>query len=91
MDDVVDKEFVPLEGEEDGEGNFLGSICSQYSLGNLVPSDRKRRASRVKIKYLYLQDPSMMTTTNDTALAQLLKRVALEGLWQQTSLLDEGR
>ncbi|MBA0738136.1 hypothetical protein Gogos_011544, partial [Gossypium gossypioides] len=43
--DVV-TELVPLEGDEDGVGNFLGSICSQYSLGNLDDSERTMKARR---------------------------------------------
>lgn len=29
VEDDEDAEFVPLEGEEEGVGSFLGSICSQ--------------------------------------------------------------
>ena len=57
--DDVDTEFVPLEGDEDGEGSFLGNICSQ--LGNLVASaDRRMKARRGKSKHLFLQEPYML-------------------------------
>ena len=53
-DDVT--EFVPLEGDEEGIGSFLGSICSQYDLGNLEASERTMKARRLKNKHLYLQE-----------------------------------
>ncbi|TKY56065.1 Wall-associated receptor kinase 2 [Spatholobus suberectus] len=56
-------EFVPLEGEEEGEGNLFGNICSQYSFGNLDPSDRTTKARRVKSKHWYLQEPVMMMSS----------------------------
>ncbi|GKU87789.1 hypothetical protein SLEP1_g2130 [Rubroshorea leprosula] len=58
-DDVV-RELVPLEGEEEGMGSFLGSICCQ--LGNLDASERTKKARRVKSKHLSLQEPNMMNT-----------------------------
>ena len=60
---MVNTEFVPLEGEEEGEGSFLGSICCQHSLGNLDPSNRTTKESRVKTKNLCLQEPNMMMST----------------------------
>ncbi|KAI3736685.1 hypothetical protein L2E82_26642 [Cichorium intybus] len=37
-------ELVPLEGAEEGVGNFLGSICSQLiSFGNLDVASEKAR------------------------------------------------
>ncbi|XWS21705.1 hypothetical protein CRYUN_Cryun30bG0077400 [Craigia yunnanensis] len=56
--DVV-TELVPLEGDEEGVGSFLGSICSQYSLGNLDASERTMKARRVKTKHLCLQETTM--------------------------------
>lgn len=58
-DDVV-KELVPFEGDEEGEGSFFGSICSQYSFGSLDASERTRKARRVKSKHLCLQEPNML-------------------------------
>lgn len=55
-------ELVPLEGEEGGEGSFLGSICSQYSLGNLDASERTRKVRTLKSKHLCHQEPSMLNT-----------------------------
>lgn len=40
---------MPLDGEEEGVGNFLGNICSQYSLGTLDASDATVNATRVII------------------------------------------
>lgn len=61
-DDVVPTELVPLEGEEGGEVTFLGSICSQYSSGNLDPSERRRKVRKLKSKPLCQQEPSMLNT-----------------------------
>lgn len=36
-------ELVPLEGEEEGSGSFFGSICSQWTWGNLEASETSRR------------------------------------------------
>jgi hypothetical protein len=60
-EDVV-KELVPFEGAEEGEGSFFGSICSQYSLGSLDASERRRKARIVKSKHLCLQEPNMFNT-----------------------------
>lgn len=62
LEDDLDRELVPLEGEEEGHGSFLGSICSQYSLGNLDASERTMKARRVKSKHLCLQEPNMLNT-----------------------------
>lgn len=56
-------EFVPLEGDEEGVGSFLGSICCQQSLGNLDASERTMKATRVKSKHLCLQEPDMLNNT----------------------------
>lgn len=62
-------EFVPLDGAEDGVGSFLGSICSQlYALGNLVPSETKTRASKLKTKHLCLQETVMMSVMQHKSL-----------------------
>ena len=89
--EVEETEFVPLEGDEEGEGSFFGSICSQYSLGNLDPCDRTTNASRVKSKHWCLQEPIMMmnsiTPTQEMHRAPplaFIKRAALECFWQQT-------
>ncbi|QHO29872.1 hypothetical protein S83_024756 [Arachis hypogaea] len=57
VDVVVNTELVPLEGEDEGEGSFFGSIWSQYSFGNLDPcdDDRTQNASRVNTNNLCLQ------------------------------------
>ncbi|XVF39209.1 hypothetical protein PTKIN_Ptkin01aG0017000 [Pterospermum kingtungense] len=58
--DVV-SELVPLEGDEEGAGSFLGSICSQYSLGNLDASDERTVKARIvkKNKHLCFQETNM--------------------------------
>lgn len=55
-------ELVPLEGADEGVGNFLGSICSQLiSFGNLeVASEKARKVTMLNNKNLYLQDPNML-------------------------------
>ncbi|XVE95576.1 hypothetical protein REPUB_Repub02eG0110300 [Reevesia pubescens] len=53
------KKLVPLEGDEEGVGSFVGSICSQYSLGNLDAFERTMKARRVKNKHLFLQETNM--------------------------------
>ena len=90
-DDNAVKELVPLEGDEEGVGSFLGSICFQYSLGNLEPCERKMKAKRrVKSKHLYLQEPNIfrlllyskinMDTRGELPLT-LPKLAALERVW----------
>ncbi|CAL5414616.1 unnamed protein product [Camellia sinensis] len=62
-DDDVAIEFVPLEGDEEGLGSFLGSICSQYPLGNLdaFATERTMKARiRVLSKHWCLQQPDML-------------------------------
>lgn len=62
-EDVVAMELVPLEGEE-GEGSFLGSICCQYSLGNLDASERRRKVIRkLKSKPLCHPEPEPKPAT----------------------------
>lgn len=59
-DDDVVTELVPLEGDDEGVGSFLGSICFQYSLGNLEPCERTIEARRrVRSKHLCIQEPNM--------------------------------
>ncbi|CAJ1974300.1 unnamed protein product [Sphenostylis stenocarpa] len=65
VEEVASTEFVPPEGEEEGEGSFLGSICSQKSLGNLDPSDRTTKARRVKNNNWCLQKPDIMIMSAD--------------------------
>jgi hypothetical protein len=60
LEDDADIELVPLEGDEEGEGSFFGSICSQYSFGNLDACERTMKASSVKSKHLCLQEPNML-------------------------------
>lgn len=57
---------MPLEGAEEGEGNFLGSICSQVveALGNLDPSEITMLKSRTNIRQC-LQEPDMMKIQQD--------------------------
>jgi len=80
-------EFVPLEGEEEGEGSFFGNICSQYSFGNLDPSERITKARRVKSKHWCLQDPFMivcsvtLTEKCNEPSPLALKIAALERFW----------
>lgn len=57
--------MVPLDGEEEGVGSFLGNICFQYPLGNLEASDdemRRKKARRVKSKYFCIQETNMLKT-----------------------------
>jgi len=62
VEEVANTEFVPPEGEEEGEFSFLGSICSQKSLGNLEPSDSiTTKARRVKNNNWCLHKPGIMT------------------------------
>lgn len=42
--------FVPLDGADDGEGNFLGNICSQYGVGTLAASDEMEVRARISVK-----------------------------------------
>lgn len=65
VEDVV-TEFVPLEGAEEGEGNFLGSICSQVEAlgGNLDPSETTTQKSRTKIRQC-LQEPDILKIQQD--------------------------
>ena len=65
-------ELVPLEGEEGGEGSFLGSICSQYSLGNLDASERARRVRKLKRKTLCHLELSMLNTQEEVIPPQTL-------------------
>ncbi|KAL6954108.1 hypothetical protein U1Q18_049680, partial [Sarracenia purpurea var. burkii] len=53
-------EFVPLEGDEEGEGVLLGSICFQYPCGNFDVSESKMKTRRLKSKHLCLQETDML-------------------------------
>jgi len=66
-------EFVPLEGEEEGEGNFLGNICSQYSLGNLEPCERTRIARRVKSKQWCFQEAFMIVCVVSVLVSNVMR------------------
>ena len=59
-DDEVETELVPLDGEEEGAGSFLGIICSHNPSGNLDPSDTTTKTRRVKSKQWFLQEPNMV-------------------------------
>ena len=76
---------MPLEGDEEGEGSFLGSICSKYSLGNLEASERTMKARRVKNRHLCLQEPNMLINTTEESLRfdplTFEGIAALEALW----------
>ena len=73
LEDEVLAEFVPLEGEEEGEGSFLGIICSHE--GNLDASERTKKArTRLKSKHLCLQEPDMLTTTPRSAQKSFQRR-----------------
>lgn len=73
MEDDVDTAFVPFEGAEEGEGSFLGSICSQETaLGNLAASvlDERlemqtRRRRRVNKKHFFFKETSMLPDDDD--------------------------
>lgn len=59
-----DTELVPLDGEDEGLGNFFGSICSQNSLGSLTAStsnsDNKMSAiRRERTRNLCLHGPGI--------------------------------
>jgi len=43
-------ELVPLEGAEEGTGSFFGSICSQWTWGNLEASDTSTRNEKIAKK-----------------------------------------
>lgn len=56
-------ELVPFEGEEYGIGSFFGSICSQWTWGNLEASETSRRSEKIaKNMHICLQQ------TNDVIL-----------------------
>lgn len=64
VSDDLETELVPLEGDEEGAGSFLGIICSQLDLDNLDASDeRTMKARRVKSKHFCLQETNMLKTT----------------------------
>lgn len=56
----VDTVLVPLEGDDDGVGSFLGSICSQEALGCLEACDRTIRANRLNSKNLCFKEHNMI-------------------------------
>ncbi|KAF5942396.1 hypothetical protein HYC85_020038 [Camellia sinensis] len=66
-------EFVPLEGDEEGLGSCLGSICSPYPLGNLDVSATERTMKariRVMSKHWCLQQPDMLNDNKQGVHAQ---------------------
>lgn len=81
---------MPLEGEEEGVGNFLGNICSQYFLGTLDASDATVNATRViiaKSKHLCIlhEDDDMFESDQRNGQSHPFGwRGALEGMWKQT-------
>lgn len=54
---------MPLEGEEEGIGSFFGSICSQWTWGNLEASDTSIRSEK-RAKNMYIR----LHKTNDVIL-----------------------
>ncbi|KAI3460541.1 hypothetical protein Pfo_017204 [Paulownia fortunei] len=91
FEDVV-TEFVPLEGAEEGEGSFLGSICSQlYALGNLDASDMKMRARKLRTRHLCLQEHDMMNAPKTSQSLFYLPGVALLGSLFEADMLSNLR
>lgn len=43
-------ELVPLDGADEGDGNFFGNICSQYGLGTLAASEETEARVRSSVK-----------------------------------------
>lgn len=58
-DDLL-TELVPFDGDEGGDGTRFGSICSQFSLGNLDASDKTKKARRVSRKPFCHHEPDML-------------------------------
>lgn len=86
---------MPLEGAEEGEGNFLGSICSQVEAlgGNLDPSETTMQKSRTKIRQC-LQEPDIwkfkkiLICSETKTVSRLLKTWALHWVFDGFSKGD---
>ncbi|KAG6592140.1 hypothetical protein SDJN03_14486, partial [Cucurbita argyrosperma subsp. sororia] len=81
-DEEGSTEFDPFDGAEDGDGNFLGNICSQYALGTLAASDETETKATTTVKNktnLRLKERNMMEMVD-----LVMKCEGFERAWKET-------